>query len=173
MIIRQAKISDIKSIMLMYKSCVSGMLENNITQWDKSYPNLEIIKLDVKRETYFVAEEENIIIGGINIDQNQDPKYLSVTWGDSSKDYLVVHRLAVKYDFWNKKIGLKYYYNSYAYQTICQYKANFNNFEWWTGREWSTDKDLYRNIMAKDDTIKTLEDLHKWQKQYFEVMKIK
>ena len=72
-----------------------------------------------------------------------------------------------------KKFGVKYYYNSYAYQTICQYKANFNNFEWWTGREWSTDKALYKTVMAKDDTIKTLEDLHQWQKQYFETMKIK
>ena len=72
-----------------------------------------------------------------------------------------------------KKMGIKYYYNSYAYQTICQYKANFNNFEWWTGREWSTDKALYKTVMAKDDTIKTLEDLHQWQKQYFETMKIK
>ena len=72
-----------------------------------------------------------------------------------------------------KRMGIKYYYNSYAYQTICQYKSNFNNFEWWTGREWSTDKELYKTIMAKDDTIKTLEDLHLWQKQYFDVMNIK
>ena len=49
----------------------------------------------------------------------------------------------------------------------------FNGFEWWTGREWSTDKALYKTVTAKDDTIKTLEDLHQWQKQYFETMKIK
>ena len=38
MTIRQAKISDIDNIMRMYKSCVNGMIEENIDQWDDTYP---------------------------------------------------------------------------------------------------------------------------------------
>ena len=105
MIIRKAEISDLENIMLMYKSCVAGMLENGIDQWDESYPNTEVIMEDLIAQTYFVAIENNIIIGGINIDQNQDKTYLEIDWEDKSDSFLVVHRLGVKEEFWNKKIG--------------------------------------------------------------------
>ena len=107
MIIRKAEISDIKNIMLMYNSCVSGMIENNIDQWDSTYPNSKIISLDIQKKTYYVVEDNKSIIGGINIDQIQDPTYLDIKWEDSSDNFLVVHRLAVKKEYWNKNIGKK------------------------------------------------------------------
>ena len=107
MIIRKAKISDLENLMLMYKSCVAGMLKNSIDQWDATYPNSEAIIQDIKAKTYFVAEENSIIIGGINIDQNQDKTYLEIDWEDKSDSFLVVHRLAIKEEFWDKKIGKK------------------------------------------------------------------
>ena len=74
MIIRKANKSDLDNIMLMYKSCVKGMLANYIDQWDDTYPNAEIISQDLEAMTYYVAEIEGIIIAGINIDQNQDDR---------------------------------------------------------------------------------------------------
>ena len=105
MIIRKANKADLDNIMLMYKSCVKGMLANNIDQWDATYPNTGVIMGDLIAQSYFVAEENSIIIGGINIDQNQDPTYLEIDWEDKSDSFLVVHRLGVKEEFWNKKIG--------------------------------------------------------------------
>lgn len=89
----------------MYKSCVTGMLENGINQWDDTYPNTEIISEDLNVGTYYVAEIDGTIIGGVNIDQNQDNTYLTLDWEDKSDSFLVVHRLGVKEEFWNKKIG--------------------------------------------------------------------
>ena len=105
MIIRKANKTDLDNIMLMYKSCVKGMLANNIDQWDETYPNSGVIMEDLIAQTYFVAIEKNIIIGGINIDQNQDTTYLDIDWSDTSNQFLVVHRLAVKVEFWNDGIG--------------------------------------------------------------------
>ena len=105
MIIRKAEISDLENIMLMYKSCVAGMIANGIDQWDESYPNAEVIMEDLIAQTYFVAIENNIIIAGINIDQNQDDTYLAIDWEDKKNQFLVVHRLAVKVEFWNDGIG--------------------------------------------------------------------
>ena len=105
MIIRKANKADLDNIMLMYKSCVKGMLANNIDQWDATYPNTGVIMEDLIAQSYFVAEENSIIIGGINIDQNQDKTYLEINWEDTSDSFLVVHRLGVKEEFWNKKIG--------------------------------------------------------------------
>ena len=105
MIIRKAHEGDLQNIMKMYKSCIEGMIKNDIDQWDKSYPNTEIIALDLKAATYYVVESKGEIIGGINIDQNQDKTYLGINWEDKSASFLVVHRLAVKEEWWNKKIG--------------------------------------------------------------------
>jgi ribosomal protein S18 acetylase RimI-like enzyme len=105
MIIRKAEISDLENIMLMYKSCVAGMIANGIDQWDESYPNAEVIMEDLIAQTYFAAIENEIIIAGINIDQNQDDTYLAIDWEDISNSFLVVHRLGVKEEFWNDGIG--------------------------------------------------------------------
>ena len=105
MIIRKAEISDLENIMLMYKSCVAGMIANGIDQWDESYPNAKVIMEDLIAQTYFVAIENEIIIAGINIDQNQDETYLALDWEDKKNQFLVVHRLAVKVEFWNNGIG--------------------------------------------------------------------
>ena len=105
MIIRKANKKDLNNIMKMYKSCVNGMLKNGIDQWDDSYPNTEIISEDLNVSTYYVAEIDGTIIGGINIDKNQDDTYLDLDWEDKSDTFLVVHRLGVKEEFWNKKIG--------------------------------------------------------------------
>ena len=105
MIIRKAQTSDLGNIMLMYKSCVAGMLKNSIDQWDATYPNAEVIMEDLIAHTYFVALENGVIIGGINIDQNQDKTYLTIDWEDKTNQFLVVHRLAVKVEFWSDGIG--------------------------------------------------------------------
>ena len=103
--IRKAKISDLGNIMIMYKSCVKGMIANGIDQWDDTYPDIETINQDLEKQNYYVVEEKGEIIGGINIDQNQDKTYLDIDWEDKSDSFLVVHRLGVKEEFWNKKIG--------------------------------------------------------------------
>ena len=105
--IRKAKISDLSKIMEMYSSCVKGMIKSGVDQWDENYPNAEIISSDLKSETYYVAENKGHIIGGINIDQNQDNTYLDIDWEDQSNSFLVVHRLAIKEEYLGKKIGKK------------------------------------------------------------------
>ena len=107
MIIRKAKISDLKEIMEMYKSCVKGMIASGVDQWDDTYPDIETISQDLEKQSYYVAEIEGEIIGGINIDRNQDKTYLEIDWKDKSDSFLVVHRLGVKEEFWKKKIGKK------------------------------------------------------------------
>ena len=105
MIIRKAEISDLENIMKMYNSCVGGMLKNDIDQWDETYPNAEIISDDLKLGSYFVAELNGKIVGGVNIDQQQDPTYLNINWKDNSNQFLVVHRLGVQEENWGDGIG--------------------------------------------------------------------
>lgn len=105
--IRRANIADLNNIIVMYNSCVAGMIKNGIDQWDNSYPNKEIILQDLECETYYVVEKNNNIIGGFNIDQNQDPTYLAMNWKDNTNSFLVVHRLGIKQEYWGNGIGKK------------------------------------------------------------------
>lgn len=103
--IKLADIEELDDIMQMYNSCVSGMIKSGIDQWDNKYPNKKIIKKDIESKSYYVAIINGEIIGGINIDQKQDKKYLTINWEDRLGRFLVVHRLAVKKEYWNSGIG--------------------------------------------------------------------
>ena len=96
MIIQQARLNELEEIMRMYNSCVSGMIKNNIDQWDETYPNSNVIYEDIKLGSYYICKIDDKIVGGINIDQLQDPTYLDINWKDNSDSFLVVHRLGVK-----------------------------------------------------------------------------
>ena len=107
MIIRKAKINDLDEIMNMYASCVDGMQKANIDQWDSTYPNRKIISEDIRNKSFYIFLINDKIIGGINIDKIQDKTYLDIEWKDKSNKFLVVHRLAVRQEFWKKGIGNK------------------------------------------------------------------
>ena len=107
MIIRKAKINELDEIMNMYASCVNGMQKANIDQWDSTYPNRKIISEDIRNKSFYIFLINDKIIGGINVDKIQDKTYLDVEWKDKDNKFLVVHRLAVRQEFWKKGIGNK------------------------------------------------------------------
>lgn len=107
MIIRKAKINELDEIMNMYASCVDGMQKANIDQWDSTYPNRKIISEDIRNKSFYIFLINDKIIGGINVDKIQDKTYLDVEWKDKGNKFLVVHRLAVRQEFWKKGIGNK------------------------------------------------------------------
>ena len=88
--IRKANLEDIDNIMHMYNSCVSGMIDEGINQWDSTYPNKQIILNDIKYSTFFVVEINKEIVAGINIDKNQDNTYKSIKWYDKSNSFLAL-----------------------------------------------------------------------------------
>ena len=107
MSIIKAKITDLENIMKMYKSCIDGMINIGIDQWDNTYPDHKTISEDIKNSTYFIYKIKDEIIGGINIDRNQDPTYLNINWINKTRKFFVVHRLAIKQEYWWKGIGKK------------------------------------------------------------------
>ena len=131
MSIRKANINDLSYIMNMYKSCVHGMLKHGVTQWDKTYPNTQVVKQDIIAKTYYVFIEKKIIIGGINIDRKQDPAYLNIKWNGKNSDFLVVHRLGVMYNCWNKKVGKKLMF--FAEKLAKEKKLNFIRLDTYSG----------------------------------------
>lgn len=52
-----------------------------------------------------------------------------------------------------------YLYIGQGYETGSIYKADYPGFEWWTGSEWSTDIEKYKELCVRDSDINTLDDL--------------
>lgn len=53
-----------------------------------------------------------------------------------------------------KLLSCEYVYLLGGYEQCCLYKSNYRGFEFWTGQEWSTDVDLYRRLIERDELIK-------------------
>lgn len=53
-----------------------------------------------------------------------------------------------------KILGCEYVYLLGGYEHCCLYKSNYSGFEFWTGREWSTDIELYKTLVERDEKIK-------------------
>lgn len=50
-----------------------------------------------------------------------------------------------------KMIGCSHVYILGGYEKCCMYKSDFYGFEWWTGNEWSKDKELYKRLCERDE----------------------
>ncbi len=58
-----------------------------------------------------------------------------------------------------KQLGCTHVYILGGYEKCCTYKSDFYGFEWWTGTEWSKDKDLYKRLCLRDEAaIVTYDD---------------
>lgn len=58
-----------------------------------------------------------------------------------------------------KSKNIDYYYLGMSYGKECVYKNRYYGFEFWTGKEWKTNKLEYRKMCIKDSMIKNFEDL--------------
>ena len=68
----------------------------------------------------------------------------------------------------NNKINK--YYLSFAYEESSIYKANYDGFEFWTGRKWLDDKNIYETLCKRDSNINDLASLNDYQEEYFKII---
>tara|TARA_B100001057_G_scaffold231925_1_gene232148 strand:- start:924 stop:1610 length:687 start_codon:yes stop_codon:yes gene_type:complete len=64
-----------------------------------------------------------------------------------------------KYSLWHEilhahELGYKWFYLGASYDKSCKWKASIPGFEWWNGKEWSDNKDTYKDAIQKDISFK-------------------
>ena len=72
---------------------------------------------------------------------------------------------------WCLNNNIDKYYLSYAYEDASSYKAKYDGFEFWTGRKWLTDKNMYVQLCKEDSKINNLVNLNDYQEKYFKIIK--
>jgi ribosomal protein S18 acetylase RimI-like enzyme len=71
------------------------MEAQGIYQWNKAYPNLELINNDIKTGTGYVIREKNDCIAYVAINEEQSAEYSQIDWSIDASKVLVIHRLSV------------------------------------------------------------------------------
>ena len=61
---------------------------------------------------------------------------------------------------WAKESSYEYFYMGAGYEKNSIYKSDIDGFEWWTGREWSSDKDEYIYLCKRDSKISSYHQIH-------------
>jgi len=61
---------------------------------------------------------------------------------------------------WAKDSGYEYFYMGAGYEKNSIYKSDIDGFEWWTGRDWSIDKDEYIYLCKRDSRISSYHQIH-------------
>ena len=60
---------------------------------------------------------------------------------------------------WCQQQGYTHAYTGSGYEKSSLYKADYPGFEWWDGKEWTTDIDHYKWLLTRDSKITTISDL--------------
>ena len=106
--IRKAKKNDIENIMKAINDAVNLLKDNNVNQWQNGYPNREVFTEDISKGTLWVVEKDDKIAGVCNICIDDDISYEKIyhgSWLTKGSSYMVIHRIAVKKEFYNQGIA--------------------------------------------------------------------
>ena len=101
--IRRAAAKDLCAVADLYDTGRQTMYQqNNTFQWNENYPLLEDAVADYERCGLFVVTEDETseeIIGCFSLLPGPDEAYVNIAEGAwiNSLDYVVIHRVAVKY----------------------------------------------------------------------------
>lgn len=118
---RKSTFDDIDRILEIIEKAKAELKKMGLDQWQKGYPNREVIESDVKKGISYVLEEtaennekpgEKVsekIVGTIVLSPEREEPYSKIEgkWITDDDDYMVVHRLAVDSDVKNKGLATK------------------------------------------------------------------
>ncbi|WP_299525893.1 GNAT family N-acetyltransferase [uncultured Lutibacter sp.] len=135
MTIKKVKISDLKQLHSLTKSCANDMMDNGIFQWNEKYPSKEVLQTDIELGQIWKLEESEIIKGIIVLTEIEDKEYINVKWLTKNLKNLYLHRLAVHPNFqgngyaqklmdFAENYASKNMYNSIRLDTFSQNKRN-------------------------------------------------
>jgi len=117
---RKSTYDDVDEILEIIEKAKVELKKLGLDQWQKGYPNREVVENDIKNEFSYVLEEiaekdnksENQIskkiIGTIVLSPEKEESYSKIEgkW-ITNDDYIVIHRLAVDSEIKNKGIATK------------------------------------------------------------------
>lgn len=91
---RKAILQDINDIMNIITLVVREMRSYHNPQWDEFYPQEKDFLADIREGDLYISERDGRLVGFVCVNKIEPVEYVGLDWS-SSKDVLVIHRMAV------------------------------------------------------------------------------
>ena len=103
--LRQANISESKSIWSLYQEVIQDLNRKEILQWNESYPTYEYIQSSIINKECWIYTSHNQIIASVVLNQWQDPAWRIIPWHCCDHSTLVIHALVVHPRYQGQGLG--------------------------------------------------------------------
>lgn len=139
---------------------VDASLEQYMELYDK-YCKYHGFKRDIQMSSFkdcSVIEYHTDRLIGISLYKKYDTQFVAYQFiWDYADPKLSLGTVAQMVECDTAKIlGCEYVYLLGGYEQCCLYKSNYKGFEFWTGKEWSKDIELYKQLVERDEKIKII-----------------
>lgn len=105
--IQKAIPENLIEIMYLLRQCIEDFNENNIYQWNISYPDNFRLMQEIEKDSLYLMINKGVPVGTITFDEKQDDVFDQVEWKNNEGKFIVIHRIAV-FPTWQKKgVGRK------------------------------------------------------------------
>ncbi len=96
--IRAARLSDLPAIMEIIGEAKQNLKAQGVNQWQRGYPNADVIKRDIDSGTCYVVEEGAQVAASFAVSFDGEPDYDRIYNGNWRRQgrFAVVHRVAVR-----------------------------------------------------------------------------
>lgn len=98
--LRQAHPDDFGRVVDIIKDAKKTLFDRGVNQWQKGYPDEDILKRDIEEGINYVLILDGKIVGTAALQQGYDRDYQDISDGrwseDSEVTYSIIHRIAVE-----------------------------------------------------------------------------
>ncbi len=103
---RKATLSEINPIWDILQQAIIRRKNDGSNQWQDGYPNLEVVKKDIEKESGYVLTEGKTIVGYIAVLINDEPAYEKIE-GEwlTNDDFVLFHRVAIAENYLGKGLA--------------------------------------------------------------------
>jgi hypothetical protein len=115
---------------------------------------------DLGRTEWLILKDEGEPVASTKFNRYNGGIESQFTAWNYHKPKMSIGKIIVDYEVaYAKLLNYDYLYIGQGYESGSKYKADFAGFEWWTGSEWSEDKELYKKLCTRDSQINSLNQL--------------
>ncbi|PEC21607.1 GNAT family N-acetyltransferase [Bacillus cereus] len=93
--VRKGTIDLLDELDQMYTECKRALLQNQIYQWDDSYPAREHISYHLKQGELYCLFQDKILVGAVVLNEWQSPEYALIDWSETDGCFLIVHSFVI------------------------------------------------------------------------------
>ncbi|MGU3372733.1 GNAT family N-acetyltransferase [Bacillus mycoides] len=93
--VRKGTIDLLNDLDVMYTACKELLLQNQIYQWDDSYPTREHISYHLEQDELYCLFQDQVLVGAVVLNEAESPEYKLIDWSETDGRFLIVHSFVI------------------------------------------------------------------------------